>query len=403
MNLLAESSGETVTYDGTGSQADFGKPYRMAIISNLAGSITNFRGPLVREMVRRGMTVYAFAPDYDDGSRRAVMALGAVPVDYSMARTGMNPFRDVGDLLQLSKQLRMLNLDASFAYFIKPVIYGTLAARLAKVPRRFAMIEGAGYVFGENNKLSVRGRFLRQVVTWLYRFGLTYADRTFLLNRDDRELFINEGMVTAAKVHLLDGIGLDLDHYKPAPPALKPVCFILVARLMREKGIYDYIAAARKVKSEHPEVRFLLVGGIDPTPGSVTEAELAAWVAEGLIEYPGQVSDIRPWIAQASVFVLPSYYREGLPRSTQEAMAMGRPVITTDWVGCRETVVEGVNGFMVPIRDPVALSRAMLIFVEHPEKIYGMGRASRRITEERFDVHKINERILGLMKDDSHV
>jgi glycosyltransferase involved in cell wall biosynthesis len=216
-------------------------------------------------------------------------------------------------------------------------------------------------------------------------------------------MFINEGMVAAARVHLLDGIGLDLDHYESAPPVLKPVCFILIARLMREKGIYDYIDAARKVKSEHPEVRFLLVGGIDPTPGSVTEAELAEWVAEGLIEYPGQVSDIRLWIAQASVFVLPSYYREGLPRSTQEAMAMGRPVITTDWVGCRETVVEGVNGFMVPIRDPVALSRAMLAFVEHPGKIYGMGRASRRMTEERFDVHKINERILGLMKDDSHV
>jgi glycosyltransferase involved in cell wall biosynthesis len=403
MNLLAESLNETVACEGAGAQAESVKPYRMAIISNLAGSITNFRGPLVREMVRRGMTVYALAPDYDDGSRRAVMALGAVPVDYSMARTGMNPFRDIVDLVRMSRQLRKLKLDASFAYFIKPVIYGTLAARLAKVPRRFAMIEGAGYVFGENNKLSVRGRFLRRVVTRLYKFGLTYADRTFLLNRDDRELFINEGMVAAAKVHLLDGIGLDLDHYEPAPPVLKPVCFILIARLMREKGIYDYIDAARKVKSEHPEVQFLLVGGIDPTPGSVTEADLAAWVAEGLIEYPGQVSDIRLWIAQASVFVLPSYYREGLPRSTQEAMAMGRPVITTDWVGCRETVVEGVNGFLVPIRDPVALSRAMLTFVEHPEKIPGMGMASRRMTEERFDVCKINERILGLMKDASHV
>lgn len=384
---------EHESINGTNSH----ETYRLAIITNQAFSISNFRGPLVREMVSRGMTVYALAPDYDYVSRDAVASLGAIPVDSPISRAGMNPLRDVYHLFRLVILLRRLQLNASLAYFIKPVIYGTLAARLAAVPKRFALIEGAGYVFADDKTPSMRRRLLRVFVTWLYRLGLSQADRVFMLNADDKKLFVGERMVSAEKVQLLDGIGLDLDHYQVARPVLQPVCFILVARLIREKGVYDYIDAARRIKARHPEIRFLLLGGIDLNPGSVTDAEVNSWVAEGLIECPGQVPDVRRWIAQASVFILPSYYREGLPRSTQEAMAMGRPVITTNWVGCRETVEDGVNGFMVPVCDPDALVRAMLTFVEQPELIVSMGAESRRIAEKRFDVHKINQQILAVL------
>jgi len=384
---------EQVSNSGPSSQ----QTYRLAIITSQAFSIGNFRGSLVRELVNRDIKVYALAPDFDDASRNAVQSLGAEPVDAPMSRTGMNPMRDILDLIRLAILLRRLNLNISLSYFIKPVIYGTLAARLAAVPKRFAMIEGAGYVFADDENLSMHRRILRGFVTWLYRISLSQADRVFMLNKDDKNLFVGERMVSAEKVQLLDGIGLDLDHYHVARPVLQPVCFIFVGRLLREKGVYDYIEAARIVKAHHPEVRFLLLGGIDLNPGSVTDAEIRSWVAEGLIEYPGQAPDVRIWIAQASIFVLPSYYREGLPRSTQEAMAMGRPVITTDWVGCRETVEEGVNGFMVPVRDPEALGKAMLRFVEHPELIPSMGAESRRIAEKRFNVHDINALILDSM------
>lgn len=382
------------------NDVDLQHAYRLALIANQAFSICNFRGPLVREMIRRGVTVYALAPDYDDTSRAAVVALGAVPVDSSLSRTGMNPLRDILDIFRLSIQLRRLRLNATFSYFIKPVIYGTLAARLAAVPERFAMIEGAGYVFSNDDKTTNgKGRrLLRFFVTRLYRLGLSQAACVFLLNPDDKELFVNERMVSAEKVKLLDGIGLDLEYYQVAPPVLQPICFILIARLLREKGVYDYIDAARRVKALHPEVRFYLLGGIDFNPTSVTEAEVCSWVAEGLVECPGQVSDVRIWIERASVFVLPSYYREGLPRSTQEAMAMGRPVITTDWVGCRETVEEGINGFMVPVRNPESLAQAMLTFVKQPELIAPMGAESRRMAEKKFDVHKINAQILASMR-----
>lgn len=372
------------------------QPYRLAVISNLASSLVNFRGPLLREMAERGVTIYALAPDYDAASRAAVVALGALPVDSSMARTGMNPLRDLLDVARLALQLRRLKLDASFAYFIKPVIYGTLAARLAGVPRRFAMIEGAGYVFTEQETPSWRRAVLRRMVTWLYRLGLSQAQHVFMLNPDDRKLFIDEGMLAAYKVQLINGIGLDLEHYRPASLAAHPACFLLVGRLLREKGIYEYVEAVRQVKRLHPQVRCLLLGSVDLNPGSIPESEVRGWVAEGLLEWPGQVADVRTWIAQANVFVLPSY-REGLPRSTQEVMAMGRPVITTDVPGCRETVLDGVNGFMVPVRDATALARAMLRIIEQPDLVTRMGAESRRMAEEKFDVHKINAQILLAM------
>ncbi|WP_224981792.1 glycosyltransferase family 4 protein [Geomonas agri] len=372
--------------------------YRIAFVTSQAFSINNFRGSLIREMVHRGFVVYALAPDYDEATRTAVVKLGAIPVDCPMSRTGMNPGSDFINLLKLSSQLRHLKVDVVFSYFIKPVIYGTLAARIAGVPKRLAMIEGAGYVYTDGDETSISRRVLRVFVTKLYQISLRYASLVYLLNKDDRALFVNKRMVIDRKIELLNGIGIDLTHYEPTHLTTKPVTFILIARLLREKGIYDYVEAARLVKSKHPKVRFLLLGDTDLNPGSVKQAEVYSWVSEGLIEWPGHVTDVRVWIAQASVFVLPSYYREGLPRSTQEAMAMGLPIITTDSPGCRETVIEGVNGFLVPPRNPQALAQAMSQFVEQSEMIIQMGIASRQLAEENFDVLKINAQILQSME-----
>jgi glycosyltransferase involved in cell wall biosynthesis len=308
----------------------------------------------------------------------------------------MNPVTDFCDFVRLAMQLSQLNLDATFAYFIKPVIFGTLAARVAGVPHRVAMIEGAGYVFTDGNDSTIAHRLLRGFVTRLYRLGLSQAHCVFMLNRDDKKLFVDEKMIDAQKIELIDGIGLELDRYLPAPLMTRPVCFTLVARLLKEKGIYEYVAAARLIKAEHPEVRFVLVGNVDDNPGSIAKSEVKEWVQEGIVEWPGHVEDVRAWLAQASVFVLPSY-REGLPRSTQEAMAMGRPVITTDVPGCRETVQQDVNGFIVPVRDEEALARAMRRFIVTPELIAEMGGRSREIAEKRFDARRINDHILNVI------
>ena len=368
---------------------------RIALITSQAFSLINFRAGLIREMFGRGVIVYALAPDYDDNSLAAVAALGAIPVPYSMSRTGLNPLKDLLDVFRLAILLRKLKLDLTFSFFIKPVIYGALAARLASVPKFFAMIEGAGYIFTTNDKPSIYRRLLRRFAILLYRVSLSGAEKVFLLNPDDRELFIQERMVRSIKTILLDGIGVDLDYYSYSKPPLEPVCFIMVARLLREKGVLDYVKAARIVKIKYPFTRFLLVGSIDMNPGSVTKAEVSAWVEEGLIECPGQVQDVRIWIAQSSVFVLPSY-REGLPRSTQEAMAMGRPVITTDVPGCRETVSDGFNGFIVPARNYQALADAMSIFILNPKLIMPMGIEGYHLARKRFNEKNINEKILSV-------
>ncbi len=367
---------------------------RIAFISNLAVSLINFRGPLLAELKKKGITVYALAPDYSADTRRKIEDLGVIPIDYSMSRVGMNPLKDFADIVSLAFVLRSLRVDATFSYYIKPVIYGLFAAKLAGVSNRFAMIEGAGYAFTDDVQISLHRRVLRSLVTCMYRFSLRFAKVVFMLNKDDKDLFVLSGMVHVDKVRLLTGIGLDLDFYKSAPPIAEPVVFLLIGRLLKEKGVYDYITAARSVKKENPSVRFLILGDVDVNPSSIKVSEVNAWVEEGIVEWPGHVNDVREWIARASVFVLPSY-REGLPRSTQEAMAMGRPVITTDVPGCRETVLHKVNGFLIPVRDSESLCEAMLEFVRKPELIAEMGRASRLMAEEFFDVNKINFKIMS--------
>jgi glycosyltransferase involved in cell wall biosynthesis len=373
------------------------KSVQMAMISSQAFSLINFRGALIEELNQRGVQVYAFASDYDEKSRLSIKAKGAIPLDYSLSRTGMNPLKDLIDLFRLSAQLRRLKIDVTFAYFIKPVIYGTLAAWVAGVPKRYVMIEGAGYVFTESGTAtSWKRRMLRMIGQSLYRIGLSKAHRIFLLNPDDERLFVDEKMATRDKTVLLNGIGLDLAYFQAVPQAQQPVCFIMVARLLREKGVFDFVDAARLVKFRHPTTSFLLLGDVDLNPSSISESQVQAWVDEGVLEWPGHVTDVRPWIAKANVFVLPSY-REGLPRSTQEAMAMGRPVITTDVPGCRETVQDGVNGLIVPVRDPNALANAMISFIDTPALIEKMGAESRKMAVNQYDVHQINSLILRCM------
>lgn len=369
---------------------------RFALITSQAFSLSNFRGPLITALVAQGIQVLAFAPDYDEQSRASVRALGAMPIDYSLSRTGVNPLSDTFNTVRLAVLLNRLRPDVTLSYFIKPVIFGTLAAWLAGVPRRVAMIEGLGYVFtpsGENQPFL--RKLLRSLVSWLYRFALARAHKVIFLNSDDIDEFVGAGLVQDSKVVKLGGIGVDLADWPLTKPVTRPVMFLLAARLLREKGIVEFAEAARLVKVRHSEVRFVLLGGLDPNPGGLGHPEVQAWVTERVLEWPGHVA-VKPWLAQTSVFVLPSY-REGVPRSTQEAMAMGRAVITTNAPGCRETVDEGVNGFLVPVRDVPALVNAMLRFVETPALIETMGLESRRLAEDRFDVNKINERLLDIL------
>lgn len=368
---------------------------KIAVISNGALSLINFRGPLMAEMIRCGHEVLAFAPDHDEISRATLRAMGVRPVECAMARAGTNPLQEMASILELHRLLRRHQPDLCFSYFIKPVIYGTIAAWMAKIPRRYGLIEGLGFAFTTAPGQGRQRRLLQGIISTLARFAMVRLHRLMFLNPDDLQEFIARKLISQDKAALVGAIGVDLDEWRVMPMPGGPITFILVARLLRDKGVAEYIDAARILRASHPDARFLLVGGLDDNPAAIPRADVQSWVDEGLIEWPGHVA-VEPWLARAHVFVLPSY-REGVPRSTQEAMAMGRPVITTDVPGCRETVIEGKNGFMTPPRDPQALAAAMRCFLEDPGLIARMGAQSRRIAEERFNVNVQNRKLLDCM------
>ena len=366
------------------------EPRRIALITSQAFSIINFRRELVRAWCAAGHEVHALAPDYDPVLREQVRALGARPVDYPLSRAGRNPFADLGGMFALASRLRAIRPDVVFAYFMKPVIYGLLAARLTGCARRYAMIEGTGYVFAEQPGL--RHRALRTLTETLLRHALQDAGRVLFLNDADRALFVERRLTTPEQALLLGPIGVDLHHYTARPAPTSPVTFLLVARMLRAKGVADFVAAARILHDRHPGTRFVLVGGPDQNPASHSREELQAWQDEGVVRWQDHVDDIRPWLHEASVLVLPTYYREGVPRSIQEAMACARPVITTDIPGCRDVVIDGENGFLVPPRDVPALTAAMERFISQPALLETLGRQARAHAERHFDANAIVRR-----------
>ena len=370
---------------------------RFLLIAGFAESIVTFRGALIESLIRSGCEVHVAAPGLS--SHAEVGPKLEIPGDrlhdIPMARAGTNPLSDAVTLVALYRLMRAIRPDAVLPYTIKPVIYGTLAAWLARVPHRFALVTGLGYAF-----IGRREGVLQRLVRLLYGMALARAGKVFFQNPDDERLFRQRGILPAPVPSVVvNGSGVDVSAYAEAPLPPSPQRFLLIGRLLGDKGVRGYAEAARKVKAVHPQARFLLAGWIDENPDSIAQSELDHWVEDGAIEFLGKLPDVRPAIATATVYVLPSY-REGTPRTVLEAMAMGRPIITTDAPGCRETVVDGDNGCLVPVRSVDALVEAMLKFIEDPTLAPRMGKRSREIAEEKYDVHKVNAvmlREMGIM------
>lgn len=372
---------------------------KIALIGTTASCVIGFRADLIKSLHQLGHTVYALALNYDDDTREQVKNLGAIPVDYKFSRTGLNPLKDFLDTFALSKQLKSLGPDLVLSYFSKPCIFGTLAAVMAGVKKRYAMLEGLGYLFTEQPQgVSWKVKLLKKIQVTLYRCIFPKLDALILLNPDDRHDLLVNCNVNVKQAHILGGIGLNMADYPFTPPPEPPVSFIFIARLLAEKGVHEYVAAARAVKARYPETLFYMLGTLDKqNPGSLTEESLADLIEDDIIIAPGHVSNVAEWIAKSSVFVLPSY-REGLPRSTQEAMAMGRAILSTDVPGCRETVVQGVNGYLVKRWSHEELAEKMCELIEDPQKTAAMGLASYQLAQERFDAKKVNNRLLEILE-----
>ncbi len=363
------------------------------IIGGAARSLINFRGPLLKELIASDYEVIACAPDATPDIRRQLEHMGVWYRHFPLARAGLSPIGDLRTLRALKHLMREEKPDRVLAYTAKPVIYGHLAARYSGGPMVFGMITGLGYAFGNGSaKQSAMGLLVRH----LYRLALKNSSGIFFQNPDDPKVFNAQGLLPDyVPVTLINGSGVDLEWYAPAPLPDAPV-FLLVARLLADKGIQEYYHAASIIKKKYPHARFLLAGDLDPNPSSISKNELTRWQSETVIDYLGKLDDIRPAFVRSKVYVLPSY-REGTPRTVLEAMAMGRPVVTTDAPGCRETVIDGKNGFLVPVKDAARLAEAMERFIAEPLIAERMGRESLRIAREKYDVHKVNKVIMTAM------
>lgn len=372
-------------------QSTHARPRRVLVLGSYAPSLTLFRGTMLAEMAARGHQVVAAAPAIDEAIAAELRRIGAEPVSVELSNASLNPLGMLRSYRALRRLIRQHRPDLILAYTIKPVILAALAGRAEGVPRIASLITGLGFAF-TGDKLTGKRRLVRQVAASLYRQAIARSDVVMFQNRDDQATFRDLAILPPGKPsQVVDGSGVDIEHFAPAPLP-QDISFLMIARLLKDKGVREFAVAAHRIRSEHPDVRVSLVGYLDPSPDSIRPEELEMMKAGG-VDFLGKLDDVRPAIAGCRVYVLPSY-REGTPRSVLEAMAMGRAIVTTDAPGCRETVIEGKNGFLVPVQDSEALYRAMKRFVDDPGLAETMGAQSRRYVESRYDARKVAADIL---------
>jgi glycosyltransferase involved in cell wall biosynthesis len=361
---------------------------RIALVCNTAWAIYTYRQGVLRMLTAAGAQVTIIAPR--DRTFEPLTAMGCRCVELPVASKGTDPRQDFKTLAALYREYRATRPHIVFHYTIKPNIYGSLAAMLARVPS-IAVTTGLGYVFIQKSRTA-------QVAKLLYRFAFRFPREVWFLNRDDHEAFLHENLLAHPdRARRLHGEGVDLDEFAFQPlPARADFVFILIGRLLWDKGVAEYVEAARRIRAKYPHARFQLLGpvGVD-NPSAISRTDVQKWEAENIVEYLGEANDVRPLVAAADCVVLPSY-REGVPRTLMEASAMGRPIVATDVPGCREVVEDGVNGLLCEVKNADSLTEALerMLTLSSGEREAMALRGREKVTGE-FDEKNVVERYKG--------
>ena len=365
---------------------------KIAVLSSFTTSLFWFRLDMMKSFMNAGCEVLAVGDGSEEEWAPKFAELGICYRSIPVQRNGTNPVKDLVTLRALHILLKEEKPDKIFAYQAKTVIYGGIAASLCGIREFYPLIAGVGSVFlGDSPKQ----KLLRSILVTEYKLGMRRAPRVFFQNRDDLKVFTDHGIVKEEKAVMLHGSGVNIEKFSPASLPEQPG-FLCISRLIRDKGVWEYLEAARKLRVRRPEVTCVLVGPFDTNPSAIKPEELQPYLDDGSVTYVGEQKDVQPWLKQCTAYVLPSYH-EGTPKTVLEAMACGRPTITTDAPGCRETVADGVNGYLVPVKDVDAIVEAMEKMLDDPEKTAVMAAQARCICEERYDVRKVNRTIRRTM------
>ena len=362
---------------------------KIAILYNTSEYLLRFRTELMRSIQAAGSQVVAITP-LDQATPR-LAALGVRWREWRLEGKSLNAFNDAAALLQLRRILGDEQPDALLAFTIKPVLYGSIVARSLSAVTVVSMITGMGSMFIADG---LRKRALLPLVHGAYRLALRGNHRVLFQNDEDLSYFVEKRLLRREQAIRTNGSGVSLSEFAQGNGEVLKGSFLLIARMLEAKGVREFAAAARSLKVRFPNAKFTLIGPAATGSGAISRAEIVGWEREGTVEYLGEQQDVRPFLARAEVYVLPSFYFEGVPRSILEALAMGKPIITTDWRGCRDTVEPGVNGYLVPPRDAEALAAAMARFLEDPGLSGVFGRASVQMARDKFDVEDVNRIVM---------
>lgn len=365
---------------------------RIAVLSSHTPSLFWFRMEMMESFQTRGHEVYALGNEDESIWAEKFADKNIIYKKIEVERNGINPLKDLKSIVSIRKVLAEIKPDKLFTYQAKTVIYGGIAANMLGITEVYPLIAGMGSVFLKND---LKTKVIRTILKTEYKLGMRKSPAVFFQNKDDEQVFRDNRILNKQKIVMIPGSGVNTEKFQVVELP-QEFAFLCISRLIRDKGIYEYLEASREVKKKYPNVRFILVGPYDTNPSAIKPEELKEFIEDGTIEYYGEQTDVRPYIKMSSVFVLPSY-REGTPKTNLEAMACGRAVITTDAPGCRETVIDRENGLLVPVKDVHALVHAMISMVEHPEEASKMGKRGRVMAEEIFDVRIVNKRICDAM------
>ncbi|WP_404459571.1 glycosyltransferase family 4 protein [Oceanobacillus kapialis] len=361
------------------------------VISPKNKTLFNFRGDLIKRFISEGHEVVATGPDRE--FINDVLSLGVKFIEIPFTKDNTSILGDIKYFKRLKNAITEQKPDLVFSYTIKPVIYGSLAARKAGVKRIYSMVTGLGRVYASRSK---KAKVLRMITGLLYKKAFKKSNKVIFQNSDDLKQFVKLGYVNEKKAVRIDGSGVNMSKFSASKLPNQPI-FLMVARIIKEKGVFEFAEAARKVKKDFPEARFILLGGFDRSIGAIKPEEIEPYIQDGSIEFPGETKDVIPFFKESSVFVLPTYYREGLPRTILEAMAMGRPVITTDWPGCRDAVIDGFNGYLIKPKDSKILAEKMKKLLVNFELTEEMSNNSFSLCKEKYDVNIVNSKMLNIM------